>query len=236
MTADDLADRVAGILEPVFTDLERVAELVAASREAGGADWSERDLAEVQNLLLKLVAQDPLTVGMGFVGAPGQVDGQERYMLWWQQHKDHTSRLRLNFDRSTVDVYDYLEMDWFKDSGPEHPRVAFGPYVDYSGSELYIITASVPVIVGGVMIGVAGADLLSSELERRLLGVLRESDAEALIVNSERRVVASNSARWIPGSRLKTLPEAGAQLDELTVAAVIEPPVGIGWLLAVTET
>ena len=33
---------------------------------------------------------------------------------WWQRHNDRVARLRLNFDPTTVDVYDYLQMDWYQ--------------------------------------------------------------------------------------------------------------------------
>lgn len=190
---------------------------------------------EVRRFVLEQISGDDMYVGMGFVAAPGVIDGRDRYMLWWQQSRDSVSRLRLNFDRSSVDVYDYLGMDWFRLPRAGRPRVAFGPYVDYSGADHYIVTAAVPVIVDGVIAGVAGTDLLFGELERRLVGVLREASSEAVLVNAEGRIVAANSASWILGSRLRSLPEPGAQLEDATFVQVAEPPAGVGWLVALTS-
>lgn len=231
-----LARAVSAILEPVFARLEEISELAAASRPSGGLDWSEADLGDVRQLLLELIVEDSLTVGMGFVAAPAAIDGKDRYMLWWQQQGNRVARLRLNFDRASIDVYDYVEMDWFRLAGPGRPRVTFGPYIDYSGSEQYIVTASVPVIVDGHTVGIAGADLLSRELERRLLEVLRGIPDETLIINAEGRIVAANSPRWVPGARLRSRPEAGDRLEDRIVVDVAEPDVGIGWALVTTES
>ena len=233
--AAGLAQAVSAILEPVFDRIERLAAAVAASRPATRTGWSEGDLAGVRKLILEQISTDDVYLGMGYVAAPGVIDGQERYMLWWQQDHGQVSRLRPNFDRSSIDVYDYVEMDWFRLAEAGHPRVTFGPYVDYSGADQYIVTATVPVIVDGTLAGVAGADLLFGELERRLVRVLREASSEALIVNAERHIVAANTPRWVPGSRLPSLPEPGVRLREFTFVEVAEPPVGVGWVLAVTD-
>jgi hypothetical protein len=233
--AADLARAVASVLEPVFDRLDRVVPVIRDSCPPGGAGWSESHLGEAQRLMLDLMAPDAAQVGFGFVAAAGVVDGLDRYMLWWQQHEGRTSRLRLNFDRSSIDVYDYVEMEWFQYQAAGPRRVTFGPYVDYSGSELYIVTATVPVEVEGRFVGVVGADLLFEELERRLVDVLRRADTEAVVVNAERRVIAANSARWVLGSRLRDLPEAGAAIDGGTVVEVAEVPLGNQWHLALTD-
>ncbi|MEZ5193926.1 MAG: hypothetical protein R2734_16505 [Nocardioides sp.] len=49
--------------------------------------------------------------------------------------------------------------------------------------------------------GVAGADLVMSQVERRLTAILRTRPREAVVVNDERRVLAANTARagsWAP--------------------------------------
>jgi hypothetical protein len=229
-----LARSVSAVLEPVFSRLEEVARVAADSRPAHGLGWSETDLGDVRQLLLELIVEDSLNVGMGFVAAPGAIDDKDRYLLWWQQQGDRVTRLRLNFDRASIDVYDYVEMDWFRLAGPDRPRVTVGPYIDYSGSEQYIVTASVPVVVDGETVGIAGADLLLRELERRLLEVVRGTSRETLIVNSERRIVVANSPRWVPGARLRALPRSGERLEDRVVIEVAELDVGIGWSLVTT--
>ncbi|CAA9315136.1 MAG: FIG00828551: hypothetical protein [uncultured Nocardioidaceae bacterium] len=157
--------------------------------------------------------------------------GHERFMSWWQRSPaGGVARLRLNFDPASVDVYDYLQMEWFQSARGGRRRVVYGPYVDYSGSELYILTMTVPVHLAGGFVGVVGADLAATALERRLVLVLRRSADEAVLVSAERRVLATNSPRWVVGTRLPGLPTAGASFT-----TVEEVPNGTGWLVAVAR-
>lgn len=226
-TVATLALEVSSVLEPVFAHLEDVARTAAGTFPVRGRAWTEADLEPVQAQLVTLLGEDPLTAGMGFVAAPMEVDGSDRYMLWFQRRGDRTARLRLNFDPSSIDVYDYLQMEWFQQARGGRRRVAFGPYVDYSGSELYTVTATVPVLVEGRFVGVAGADLVVAELERRLIPVLRRAASELVLVSHERRVIAANTPRWVVGSRLPQMPAEGEGF-----AAVVELPVRTGWFLA----
>ena len=59
-----------------------------------------------------------------------------------------------------------------------------------------------PVVVGGAFVGIAGADLLLSWLERASLSVMRTIDAPAALVNHERRVVMTTlpCSRPVSGS------------------------------------
>lgn len=224
-SASALAEAASALLEPTFDRLRRVAETVAGM---GRTQLAEADLGPVRSLLTELIDEDDLVGGMGFVAAPGIVDGQDRAMLWWQRGPNGLARLRLNFDPSSIDVYDYLQMEWFQLAQSGQERVTYGPYVDYSGSELYAVTATVPVRVGDSFLGVTGADLVVSELERRLIGVLRRSSDDVVVVSAERRVIAANTPRWVVGSRLPAMPAAGDEFADVTELAL-----GNGWVLAV---
>ncbi|GAA3528468.1 hypothetical protein AFL01nite_02300 [Aeromicrobium flavum] len=232
-TGDDLARDTSAALEPVFARLELLAERIRATHRPGA--WSESDLMEAQSSILEQLTADPMQVGIGFVSAPGLVDGLDRYMLWWQQHDGRTSRLRLNFDRTSIDVYDYVEMEWFEFPAGGRTRATYGPYVDYSGSELYIVTVSVPVTIDGEFVGIVGADVLFEEVERRILAVLRHSAREAVVVTADRRVVAANSGRWVQGSRLPAIPADGSAVEGGTVLSSAELPLGNGWVLILTD-
>ena len=225
--AELLAERLSHVLEPIYRHLDELAAMVEASHPPARS-WTERHLVAVIDRIIALLAEDPITVGLGFVAAPGEVDGLERYMAWWQRSNGRISRLRLNFDPTSIDVYDYLQMEWFQLAQQEGGRIAYGPYVDYSGAELYIVTVTVPVHFGGRFVGVMGADLVVSELERRLVAVLREAPMDAVVVSGERRVIAANTPRWVVGGRLPELPTA----DDGEYAAVAALPVGIGWVVA----
>lgn len=226
--AANLADEVASLIEPVYQRLETVASRVAElSTGTAAGQLTEALLQPVADLLVSMVVEDPVIAGMGFVAEVGAVAGHDRFMSWWQKASgDKVARLRLNFDPSSVDVYDYLQMEWFQQARTRH-RAVYGPYVDYSGSEMYIFTMSVPVLVEGRFVGVAGADVAVGELERQLVSVLARSPHEAVLVNSERRVLAANTPRWVVGTRLPQLPAVGSEF-----ASVAEVPLGVGWVVA----
>ncbi|WP_324789314.1 cache domain-containing protein [Streptomyces sp. H51] len=233
--AATLARTASDVLEPVFARLSRIADAVVESRPPRGG-WSEAHLAKVQKLLVELVAEDRLAVGYGFAAAPGQIDGQDRYIAWWQRQGERVVRLRLNFDPMSVDVYDYLQMEWFQLARQPRGRVAYGPYVDYSGSELYVVTAAVPIVADGDFLGVAGVDLSVGDLERRLIAVLRGARTEAVLVNAERRVVAANTPRWVIGARLPQMPAPSGSAALSPFVDVAELPLGTGWVLALAES
>lgn len=229
MTAQQLAAEASRAVEPFYRLLDAVAEEVLRSRPPRAA-LTETHFSGLQRLLAGLLAEEHGIWGMGFVAAPSVVEGRERYMAWWQRHNERVARLRLNFDPTSIDVYDYLQMDWYQLAQRGQQRVAYGPYVDYSGSDMYTITATIPVIADGTFLGVAGADLVVGDVERRLIEVLRHTDEDAVVVNTERRVIAANTPRWLVGSRLDTVPTVGD-----TYADVAELPLGTGWCLAIAR-
>lgn len=230
--ARQLAERASQSLEPVYGLLDRVADEVLHSRPSRAA-LTEAHLSGLQRLLAELVAHEQGLWGMGFVAAPSVVEGRERYMAWWQRHNERVARLRLNFDPTSIDVYDYLQMDWYQLAQRGQARVAYGPYVDYSGSDMYTITATIPVVADGDFLGVAGADLVVGQVERTLIEVLRQSPEDAVVVNTERRVIAANTPRWVVGSLLPEMPQHGPVSDSAAFSEVWEMPLGTGWILAI---
>lgn len=221
---------VEALLQPVFDALEPVAGAVASTqrqRRAAGRRLEVSDLSALKQLIQTQLAPLDLSNGMGVLVAPNLLPDRERHVEWWLRLGDGFGPLRLNFDTSSVDLYDYLGMDWFTIPQYEDRRAVVGPYIDYTGADSYIFTLTVPIRDQGIFLGVAGADVPMSNLEPRLLRVLRALQADAVLVNGERCVLAANSSRWIVGSRLARLPEAG--VGEFFAAA--EVPGGGGWVV-----
>ncbi|RDH78694.1 hypothetical protein DVS77_08630 [Mycolicibacterium moriokaense] len=228
----ELAERASQALEPIYQRLGRIAEEVIRVRPAR-SPITEAHLKELQRMVVAFLGEEPAVWGMGFVAAPSVVEERERYLAWWQRHGQRVGRLRLNFDPASVDVYDYLQMDWYQLARRGQARVADGPYVDYSGSDMYTITATIPVVSDGVFIGVAGADLVVAEVEHRLLAVLRQTPEDTVIVSAEGRVITANTPRWMVGARLGELPTTGPSTDSSAFREVVEMPLSTGWVLAV---
>jgi hypothetical protein len=78
--------------------------------------------------------------------------------------------------------------------------------VDYICTHEYTFTVSVPVTDEGRFVGVAGADILAGEVERMLLpklSLLGRSGRPAVLVSGNGRVIASSTARILPGTVLR---------------------------------
>jgi hypothetical protein len=236
MTAESLAGRLADDasrqLEPLYELLGEIADEVLRCRPPR-AVLAEAHFSGLQRLLAERLRVERAVWGMGFVAAPFAVDGMERYLAWWQRTNDRVTRLRLNFDPTSIDVYDYLQMDWYQLAKRGQARVAYGPYVDYSGSDMYTITATIPVVAQGKFLGVAGADLVVGEVERKLLEVLRQTDEDAVVVNTERRVIAANTSRWFVGSRMPAMPAVSTEPDPHGFRQVAAMPLGTDWVVAI---
>ena len=235
------AARVRAAVEDVFRAADAIAAAFVAQRRAclaAGAALTPERLAGLREFIWHQLSQLPAADGAGVVAAPGVVEGKHRHLEWWQRtasdagDPDGFARIRLNLDPESVDLYDYLDMDWFTVPQREGHRHVYGPYVDFSGADRYVVTMTAPVFddAGGgrEFLGVAGADIRMSHLEPDLLAILRAVPVPAVLVTAERRVVAANTAHWISGTRLGRLPAP----DDGTFAAVADIGAGSGWRLA----
>jgi hypothetical protein len=250
----ETAGRVRAALEEMFARITPIAAAFAAQRRAcltAGTELTPDRLSGLREITWRQLSLLPAADGAGIVAAPGVVAGRERHLEWWQRTAagdggpDGYSRIRLNLDPESVDLYDYLDMDWFTVPRAEGRRYVYGPFIDFSGADRSILAMTIPVLdpgVGGAsgagegsgnasgtgeFLGVAGADIRMSHLEPALLTLLRALAGPAVLVTAERRVVAANTPRWIPGTRLDQLPRPGE--DGFT--AVEEIAADSGWLL-----
>jgi hypothetical protein len=260
----ETAGRVRAALEEIFRRITPIGAAFAAQRRAclaAGTELTPDRLTGVREIIWRQLGLLPAADGAGIVAAPGVVAGRERHLEWWQRTasgddaQDGYSRIRLNLDPESIDLYDYLDMDWFTVPRSEGRRYVYGPYIDFSGADRSILAMTIPVLdpaesgggeAGAVesgdgkggdresgggdreFLGVAGADIRMSHLEPALLAILRALAAPAVLVTAERRVLAANSPRWIPGTRLDRLPRPG----EAEFTAVAEIGADSGWLLA----
>lgn len=238
LTQQELSGRfeeaIAEVSQVFGTFLERLEEVAAEVRAAYarsvGDEGSlrESELGAVRDLCEHWLRSEDVACGYGYVAAPAVVEGLDRFLFWFQRHGDRVRRLVLNFDPADVDVYDYLEMEWFTRARDSSRPAVFGPYVDYSGSDQYVLTMASPIVVGDRFLGVAGTDLLTERLEASVLPILTSVGVPVIVVDRERRVVLSNTSRWISGDRLAKHPLAEAAGYD----RVAEPMPGFGWAIA----
>ena len=243
---EEAASRVRGALEDMFGAVAEIVAAFAAQRRgclAAGAVLTPDRLSGLREVIWSQLGLLPGADGAGVVAAPGVVAGKQRHLEWWQRTlaadggQDGFARIRLNLDPESVDLYDYLDMDWFTVPRELGRRYVYGPRIDFSGADRYVLTLTIPVFADGSpgegagereFLGIAGTDIRMSHLEPELLIMLRPVPFPAVLVTGERRVVVANTSRWIPGTRLGQLPAPG----DGTFAAVTEIGADSGWLLA----
>jgi len=251
--------RVRAVLEGIFGPVAAIGAAFAAQRWnclAADTALTPDRLSGMREIIWHQLSLLAAADGAGVVAAPSVVADKHRHLEWWQRtasadgDPDGFARIRLNLDPESIDLYDYLDMDWYTVPRLEGCRHVYGPYVDFSGADRYVLTLTVPVFgrpapaakvpaasappprppADPEFLGVAGADIRMSHLEPELLAILRSVPAAAVLVTAERRVVAANTPRWISGTRLDRLPAPGA--DDF--AAVTKIGADSGWLLAAT--
>jgi hypothetical protein len=228
------ASRVRAALAAVFGPVTAIGDGFVAQRRAclaAGAALTPDRLSGLREIIWHQLGLLPAADGAGIVAAPGVIADKDRHLEWWQRTaagEDAFARIRLNLDPESIDLYDYLEMDWFTVPQREGRPHVYGPYIDFSCADRYVVTLTVPVTDDGEFLGVAGADIPMSRFEPRLLAILRDVAAPAVLVTAERRVIAANTPRWICGTRLPRLPTPA----DGDFAAVTEVGADSGWLLA----
>lgn len=192
----------------VFGHVEEIgvaAESVFAAARVAGREVRRADLAVLRPLVEDVLREQAgLTAGAGVVLAPDVVADAPRCIeWWWADAAARISRLHVDTDPSSAECYDYTTTEWYRE--PERtgrPAVA-GPYVDFICTREYTFTLAVPVYDAGRFRGVAGADILASQLERLLLPGLSDLGRVAVLVSGCGRVIASSSASIRPGAVLR---------------------------------
>ena len=225
------------LLRSQLAPLEALSARIVALSEGCGDGTSAPVLSSrLLDTLVVAVRQtlrsSELAIGHGFIAAPGIVDGLERYMLWLQRRGNSIDRLRLNFDTSDLDAYDYIRMDWYTVAAARRLPTITGPYLDYSGADRLVLTLTMPTVVHNHLVGVVGTDLPASVTEELIASQLCGIKPDAVLVNRDRSVIATNSPRWMPCERLHIQPTA--EISGFAAAVPLDD--WTGWCLGVSST
>lgn len=230
--ADDLADAARAIaesLESVFESVDIIKQrLIDVHQEVmtRHESFQPRHLVKLRPEILEQLRHCPFADGFGVLTAPDLFVDKIRYLEWWRHDGQDIVPLWLNFDPTSVDIYDYLEMEWFTNAQRHNARTVYGPYVD-SCSDHYVLTMTSPVVHESFL-GVVGGDVRMSLFEAELLPILDRFVKEVVLVNKDRRVVLANSPRWTVGTRLSEMP----MVTKSDFAAVVEVGADSKWVLA----
>ncbi|MFD5214579.1 cache domain-containing protein [Microbacterium sp. NPDC058345] len=217
----------AKIVEDYFGDpirmllswIDPVSEQLAAALHDGGLTRARLDSLIEPYALRTLDLPNVPVYGAGFIAAIDLLSDAHSHLAWWQGAERR--RLVLASQSVNKEHIDYSELEWYRiPMSTGAPHVA-GPYVDYLCSDEYTITVAVPATADGAQLGVAGLDLLVSEVERELTPRFAALGQQVTLTNGLGRVVVSTNPRsatgdTVRGSRLADLPRiscAGVALD-----------------------
>lgn len=216
-----LSESLAADFDDLYTDLERMAEAVlsavapagpvSVAREVG--PFSDEQLVVMHDHAVGLLSRRAMADGAGLIFNADRIAIAEQLIQW--QVRSETGGFEpygFVYDEDSTEYYDFMRLPWFETPRLTGTPTLAGPYLDYLGVDDYVLTATVPIVSGEVFIGVAGADLQVSDLERIMLSRCRGLRVPVALVTSEDRIVCSNSAHYLPGDRLPQVVEAGHRM------------------------
>lgn len=215
LDVDDLAAELRGVLGPTVRLLEQMGAQVAAAFDP--QPTASRLNAEVaRSVQPRLPALDDLVHGLGFMAEVGLLPEAPYWLEWWQRAIDGTFDREYGhqLDPGRDDFYDYGSKSYMTEPRSTGETSAVGPYIDHGGVDDYLVTLAVPVSSDGAFVGIMAADIRAASLERALSPWLAQADGTCVVLNSEQRVLLSNSVQHNVGDVLRgdhdlTLTEAG---------------------------
>ncbi|GAA1922501.1 hypothetical protein GCM10009775_13700 [Microbacterium aoyamense] len=200
----EVATHVAATIDDIFATIDGWRALLEERLAMDDSPTAVIVDPLVETFAVPAVGGETLLTGAGFVATPGALVDAEWHLAWWLGGPSADARRLATIDDPAHDQFrDYTSLEWWRVPASTGARHLTGPYVDYVCTDDYTVTITTPVIVGGRMLGVVGADALVDRLERALLPVLRSGHASATVVNASGRVVASTDPRREPGSILR---------------------------------
>lgn len=219
-TVDEALERTAGTLSSsinnVFADLEKIADTVMAAAEAVSGVPRRSDFLFLRQELANFIKlHSDIIVGAGIAYAPGSLPEAPHWLEWWRaQPKGEPRFVTHDLNPDSLNYYDYTSREWFTLPSSSGRPVAVGPYVDFGGINVNIITLCVPARTAqGTHI--LGCDLTLANLEGIFLRALQLREPVVVLLGPNGRVIASNNARIATGTLLleEELRQAEASLD-----------------------
>lgn len=210
----DLAAEVRMIFDRIVKQLEGMgADAARSFTTSPTARGLAADVAA--SVLPRLGKLDDNVHGLGFMAEVGALAETAYWMEWWQRALDG------NFDRdyshqldaSRDDFYDYSVKSYMTQPRESGRASAVGPYIDHGGVDDSVITVSVPVSAAGTFVGIMAADIRVAVLERSVSPWLARADGVCVLLNSQSRVLVSNSVRYNVGDVVPA--DSGLALTEV---------------------
>lgn len=164
----------------------------------------------------RFLAEHPVVDGCGLIFAHSALGTKNGRLEWWvREDESRFARYSFGVAPSADRYYDYEQHEWFIRAFSEGRSAAVGPFIDYLGVEVYIVTLTIPAIVDGRRVGAAGNDIQVDDLERALLPILLRCTSTAVVLSGHGSVLLSNSPEYLPGE-LVLSPAAGMRFEPLS--------------------
>jgi hypothetical protein len=223
--ADTLSYRVGS----VFIDLEKMAEAVTAATDAAAGTVRRGHFLFLKNDLTTFIKEhSDLIEGAGIAYALGSLPEASHWLEWWRTQPDGQAKfVTHDLNPDSLNYYDYTTRDWFTLPAASGRATAVGPYVDFGGINVNLITLSVPARTAhGTHI--LGCDLILAKLEGIFLRALQLRAPAVVLLGPNGRVISSNTARFATGTLLSTEQISSAHIS-LPVST--ETPTRLPWTL-----
>lgn len=225
-------DAVAEIAEwfrRMSEDVDQFARDVASdltSRLRDRATVAPKDLAGLEGLSSTFLSTHPTAISAGAIFSPQVVSDGTRVLEWWVSQPDSPpTKLILDLIPGGPRYYDYEKLPFFTTALATGGQTIWGPYVDYLGSDEYILTHTAPIAVAGSLAAVVGYDMRIRDLESVVVPALRSIPGDAALLNASGRVVIGNSGRYLVGERVRSEPR------DAVVTPLEVPGLGYGVLI-----
>ena len=233
----EVAESISTSIQTVRSSVDSLRRAVirlAQSHDGSDSKFSKEDLRRLHPLLEGMIEQfGGLLLGAGYVAEPDVLADAAHWLEWRMAKDGEFSTLEVTIDANDIADYNYVESDWF--SGPKNgvELSVVGPYVDFGGTNEYVVTLTLPVRLGESFLGVVGADLNVDRVEAILRRLTRTAGLAAMVVTSEGRVIASSVPRQYPGTLLRGLPRMLAAAERGERPLHVFDCDGLPWRLVV---
>ncbi|MUL50112.1 GntR family transcriptional regulator [Mycobacterium sp. CBMA293] len=202
------ADALTSWISGVSTEIKNLASEVAALLDrnlAGKSKVSRAALTGLDELSQKFLKKNTFAVGAGtFFAAASVEEGGHAFEWWFRKESGDLGRLDFDMTPGSARYYDYEKLPYFSTAAATGEQTVWGPYIDYSGFEEYILTFMAPFSVHGHFTGVAGCDIRLTDLEPIIMPNLLLIPGDAALINASNRVVLGNSGMYLVGERIKS--------------------------------
>ncbi|MEV5845436.1 hypothetical protein AB0M32_26045 [Streptomyces sp. NPDC051985] len=203
-TAGVIAQRIDAAFDDVATMRRRVSDIAERAAEEH-RPLDRAALAGVRPLARELLERGPtLLEGLGVAVGEGCLSDTPQWSEWWRRDAaGQVHPVRHILDPDSVGFYDYQSRQWFRLPSTTARTCAVGPYVDAGGIGVCTVTLCVPVVFPSGAVSVVGGDLSIPGVETLLLRTLARRTPRIALLAANGRVVASNTARHVTGSRVR---------------------------------